>query len=427
MITREENERLTRIEGDAPMGRLMRENYWIPFALSSRLVASNAPMPVRLFGENYVAFRAEDGRVGFLDELCPHRRASLTLARAEGNGLRCIYHGWKTDVSGCVVEAPTQLVRQKEFAARVRVVHFPVHEAGGLAWVWLGGADAPAFADLPWAREGLYSYCCVSRVPCNWLQGVEGTIDSAHVGWLHQSWHRETVKQAEYANLGFALDYPPTYETEPAPYGMRAAALRRMNDGRTYVRVSEYFMPLVTAVPVGRGLPHDGSMFVISPVDDTHHLLFFGYFSDTPKTPPEKLSPGLTAVDFAPDPSDFTGLGGDRSNRWGQDRSRMDAGHFTGFARTLLEEDAAVQTSMGPILDRTKENLSSGDVAVAHARRILLDALRAAEAGELPPGSARAPDAVRMPNALEAMLDSGASWKDADAVGTMANLGELTR
>ena len=125
MVTHAENDLMTRVEGDAPLGRLMRENYWVPFALSENLVAGDAPTPVRLFGENYVAFRAPDGRIGFLDELCPHRRASLVLARAEGDGLRCIYHGWKIDVSGCVVEAPTQVGRHEQFCAAVRVVHFP--------------------------------------------------------------------------------------------------------------------------------------------------------------------------------------------------------------------------------------------------------------------------------------------------------------
>ena len=114
------------------MGRLMREHYWIPFAMSAHLVHGEAPMPVRLLGDNYVAFRAEDGRIGFLDELC-----SLLLARIEGNALRCIYHGWKIDVSGCVVECPNQALRPERFAASVPVVHFPVHESGGLAWVWL--------------------------------------------------------------------------------------------------------------------------------------------------------------------------------------------------------------------------------------------------------------------------------------------------
>ena len=150
MVTAIENEKIRlAVEGDAPMGRLMRDNYWLPFALSSHLVHGEAPTPVRLLGENYIAFRAEDGRIGFFDELCPHRRASLALGRIEGNGVRCIYHGWKIDVSGCVAEAPTQVTRPAQFAANVHVTHFSVHEAGGLAWVWLGAAPAPSFPELP--------------------------------------------------------------------------------------------------------------------------------------------------------------------------------------------------------------------------------------------------------------------------------------
>ena len=117
--------------------------------------------------------------------------------------------------------------------------------------------------------------------------------------------------------------------------------------------------------------------------------------------------------DYAPDASDYAGLRGDRWNAWGQDRALMDAGHFTGFGRSLLEEDVVIQSSMGPILDRTKENLSSSDVAVAHLRRMLLDAVAAVDAGTLPPGSALAPDGVRLPNASEMLVDPGRRWEDA--------------
>ena len=415
MPLREDNELLTRIEGEAPMGRLMRENYWIPFALSSQLAAGEGPEPVRLFGENFVAFRAEDGRVGLFDEYCPHRRASLLLARAEGSGLRCIYHGWKLDVSGCVAEAPTQTVRPEEFAARVRVTHFPVREAGGLAWAWLGAEPAPAFPELPFAGDHEdNSFWCVSRIPCNWLQGIEGTLDSVHTGMLHRTWMAEAAKHAEHANISFALEEVPRYETEAAPYGLRAAALRPTRDGRTYVRVTQYFMPLITLVPTGGDSPRVGSMFVISPVDDTHHQLFYGYFSDVPTQPPYEL--GTADPGFEPDPLDYTGIRGDRNSRWGQDRELMARGHFTGFGRTLLEEDTVVQTSMGPIVDRAAENLSSSDVAVAHARRLLLEALAGAERGESPPGSARAGGSVQLPNARELLVEAGARWEDANAL-----------
>jgi phthalate 4,5-dioxygenase oxygenase subunit len=413
MTTQVENELMTRIEGDAPMGRLMGANYWIPFAVSSHLAHADGPMPVRLLGHNYVAFRAEDGRVGFLDELCPHRRASLALGRVEGNGVRCIYHGWKIDVAGCVAECPTQTVRPEQFAARVPVSHVPVHEAGGLAWVWLGGGEAPPFPELPFTGDDLYFYWCASRVPCNWLQGVEGTIDSAHVGMLHQTWIAEAAKQAEHANLSMALDQPPSYEPASTSYGMKAAALRKTTDGGTYVRITEHLMPLVTVVPIGRALPRAGSVFVISPVDDTHHILFFGYFGTTEhsaKTPDEIH---MQSPDFVPEMSDYTGLRGDRLNRWGQDRTLMNAGHFTGFGRSLLEEDAVIQTSMGAIVDRSQEHLSTSDVAVAHARRMLLEALDTAEGGGLPPGSARASEPVRLPNAIEMVLEEGTRWEDA--------------
>ena len=366
---------------------------------------------MRLLGENYVAFRAEDGRVGFLDELCPHRRASLVLGRIEGNGIRCIYHGWKIDASGRVVDCPTQTIRAEQFAANVPVDHYPVHESGDLAWVWLGGGHTPPFPDLPFTRDQApHRWMTVSHVPCNWLQGLEGTIDSAHVGVLHQTWHAESAKLAEHANLSIALDQPPRYDTESTRYGMRAAALRQTAEGATYVRITEHLLPLVTLVSVGRAQPRDGAVFAISPIDDTNHLVFFGTFGETPVTPPEKM-PGFVAPGLAPDPHDFAGLRGDRSNRWRQDRELMRAGHFTGFGRNLLEEDAAVQTSMEPILDRTKEHLSTGDAAVAHARRMLLEALQAVETGEHPPGSARSREAVRLPNALEALLDDEQQWR----------------
>ena len=326
--------------------------------------------------------------------------------------MRCIYHGWKIDVSGEVVECPTQTVRAERFAASVDVLHFPVAESGGLAWVWLGEGETPPLPDLPFAEQNApHRWMTVSKMACNWLQGLEGTIDSAHVGVLHQTWHRVTAEMAQHANLALALERPPSYETELTEYGMRAAALRHTADGRIYARITEHLMPFVTVVSVGRAKPRDGAVFVISPMDDHHHLLFFGAFADTPLPAPED-QPGFVAPGVVPDPSDLAGFSGDRDNRWGQDRALLAAGHFTGFGRNLLEEDAAVQTSMGPIVDRTKEHLSSGDQAVAQLRRMLLQALDASHSGAAPPGSAAGGAEMRLPNAVEGVFDDGARWQD---------------
>jgi nitrite reductase/ring-hydroxylating ferredoxin subunit len=411
MVTEAENELMTRVEGEAPLGRLMRENYWIPFALSQNLVADDAPTPVRLFGENFVAFRSPDGRIGFLDELCPHRRASLLLARAEGDGLRCIYHGWKVDVSGSVVEAPTQVVRPERFCAGVAVSHFPVHEDGGIAWVWLGGEEEPAFPDLPFNDvHGLTTLMTISMVPSNWLQGLEGGIDSVHGTILHRSAIENILKARgetpDTAGVRATFAAPPRYEIDEAPFGMRQASLRDVGDDQTFLRVGHFFFPFVVVVPNGyAGATH---MFGFAPVDDTHHLLFFGNYGESPLSQAE-----FTAVreDVVADPRDFAAFAGDRSMRWGQNRARMDGGHWSGFDRSAIDEDAAVQVSMGPIVDRTKENLSSSDVAIAHTRRMLLEAIASYHAGELPPGSARTPGGVRIPEPFEELLGSGEQWR----------------
>ncbi len=130
-MTREDNDLMCRVENGAPMGEMLRRHYWIPAVPSIKLEAGGTPIRVRLLGGNYVAFRATDGSVGLLDEQCPHRRASLALARNEDNGLRCLYHGWKLNVRGEVVEAPNHAGDQTQFCKHVRVNRYTVVERGG--------------------------------------------------------------------------------------------------------------------------------------------------------------------------------------------------------------------------------------------------------------------------------------------------------
>ena len=252
MVSARQNELLTRVEHGAPMGRFMRDCHWIPCALSASLVADGPPQLVRLLGESYVAFRATDGRVGLLDEACPHRRVSLLLARNEDCGLRCIFHAWKIDVSGKVVDVPAEGERSADFASRIKVNHYPTFEGGGLLWVFLGAGAPPPRPPLPFidiADENIF--ITRSIAPCNWLQGVEGTIDSVHVGTLHKSW----IAQPSMAQgtIGHSLASHPRYEVETTDYGLRASALRDLPDGRQYIRTTEYLMPLTRRHDVYRG------------------------------------------------------------------------------------------------------------------------------------------------------------------------------
>lgn len=405
----DDNRLLTRVANDAPMGRLMREHYWIPFALGAQFVADGAPRRARLLGKDYVAFRATDGRMGFFDERCPHRGASLVLARNEDNALRCIFHGWKFDVSGKAVEIPTEHEAPERFAARVPLAHYPVHEAGGIAWVWLGEGKAPAFPQLPFAGpHESNTWLTISASDCNWLQGIEGTLDSAHVGTLHQTWIGRSFRKRG-AKIGMTLDGPPRYEIEAAPYGLRAAALRQLKDGKTYLRVSEYFMPFVCLVAAQRD--EDGTLFITVPVDDSHHLLIFGLYSyDSPQDPDRNAATVVPGVPY--DRFNFASLRGNRDDHWAQDRALMAQGHFTGFNGNILEEDIVVQVSMGAIADRRSEFLSASDLAIVHMRRMLLKAVQDSATDALPPGSARSAQIPALRHPVDTVLSAGERWQE---------------
>ena len=188
-----------------------------------------------------------------------------------------------------------------------------------------------------------------------------------------------TGRASDTAGVRATIAAPPVYETEEAPFGMRQASLRHADDDRTYVRVAHFFFPFVVVVPNGYGSATH--VFCFAPIDDTHHLVVFGNYGETPLSLRD-VSGALTGE--LPDPRNFASLQGDHSNRWGQDRELMNNGHWSGFGRSAIEEDTVVQASMGPIVDRTKENLSSSDVAVAHTRRLILDTIAAYEAGRAP-------------------------------------------
>ena len=371
------------------MGRLMREHYWIPACVSSQLVADGTPLRVRLLGTDYVAFRDSAGRIGFLDERCPHRGVSLALARNEECGLRCIFHGWKIDVTGRVVDVPTHSPNPEAFAATVRVNRYPTHEGGGIVWVWLGDRPAPRFPELPFtvvpARR---VWMTISESQCNWLQGVEATIDSAHIGTLHAAYMAPS-REAGNRLSTFTLDnLAPRYEVERKPYGLDASAHRPQADGSVYVRTTRYIMPFVSLTPFTDRVP--GVVFIVSPVDDTHHNLLYGIWSPTwdindGEHVPVIMESSLGTLSY--DPHHYTRVSAGRDQNYGQDREAMQRGHFSGFRGNLLQEDVVAQMSMGPIVDRTLDHLSSSDVAIVYARQMLLGALDDAAAGRLPPGA----------------------------------------
>jgi phthalate 4,5-dioxygenase oxygenase subunit len=414
MLTHEDNERLTRVGPGTPMGRMLRE-FWTPALRSAALEADGAPLRVRLLGENFVAFRATDGRVGFFDEGCPHRCTSLALARNEDNALTCIFHGWKIDVSGKVVEVPSEPPeRRAEFAAKVRVRHYPVREAGGAVWVYLGTRLAPPpFFDFEFNRlPASHCYAIRGSVHCNWLQAFEQVLDSAHLGILHQSWLRPRPTTTRLATRT-----APVFEVMEQPYGFREAAIRDLEDGTLYTRIREVVLPYFSFIPNDHPQPNFAMCAV--PIDDHWNSQWlFWYHPDRPLAEDNQFIEGIRKRG---DPNDFCKDLGSADNLWHQDREAMKEGHFTGITRNFIYEDFAVEEGMGPIVDRSREYLGSSDSIVIRVRRLLLEGLRKIEQGQPVFGQARALDYTRI-RAMAIRHHKALDWREVDPLNPPALL-----
>lgn len=378
-LTKEQNELLTRVENGAPMGEMIRQHYWIPAIPTAKLVADGRPIRVRLLGSNYVAFRSTDGTAGVIDESCPHRKTSMLLARNEENGLRCIYHGWKLNAAGEVTEAPNYPGDQEQFCKKLRINRYSVREQSGIVWVWLGkGETPPPFPDLPFNTlpEG-HTAVTTQEVPTNWVQGVEATVDTTHVSFLHSSTVMVTAGPQGNQRVHMTTSRAPKLEFEDRPYGYRYAAIRKLPDGQHYVRVNNFVMPWYGVICA----PDKGAnamIFLSVPVDDTHHRAWF-----IPFNPDRPL--GMTSWSLITDNWNFPPLPpGTPENNWGQDRELMNRGHFSGFPQHLATEDFSVFLGQGPIYDRTDEQLCSADTAVLRMRQCLLKAVGEFMEGKVP-------------------------------------------
>lgn len=421
MLTREENELLCRVGPDAPMGKMFRR-YWIPAALTSELRAGGAPRRARLLGEDFVAFRDSAGVVGVLDELCPHRGASLVLARNEECGLRCIYHGWKIAVDGRVLESPAE-PDEHGFKDRVRARAHPVYEAGGIVWTYLGppGTEPPKMTfdwmSLPAGHRMIQK----AREECNWAQCLEGVIDSAHSGFLHSNvikpvpGENSIIPEDQGNTRRPSDDLAPRMEAENTAYGFHYAAIRKPlidPESRDYVRVTLFIAPFIALFPGPLGWT---SMQMFVPMDDEHTM--FHFIQARHDKPIDQLtrerraarSGMVLGVDV--DPLDYRKIR-TRDNNWLQDRTEMEAGSFSGI-HGVNNEDIAMQESMGPIFDRRREHLGTSDVAVIRMRRIMLDGVRRfIDEGAPPVGLAErvAYEALR---AGERMVSHGERWQEA--------------
>ncbi len=429
MLTPEDNDLLCRVEGQAPMGQLMRR-HWLIACLSEELAdPDGAPVPVRLFGEDLVAWRDSDGAIGLMDRYCPHRHASLVFGRNERNGLRCLYHGWKMDVQGNVIEMPSEPA-QSGMAQKVRHKAYPTHEHGGFVWTYMGPPDTmPPFAPPPYAPTPDAKVSILKVVvDCNWAQILEGAIDSAHSSSLHSSDIAPSrVAGTEHRGgrtmLRPSTDKAPRLQVQATHYGFKYAAIRRPiqnADTLDYVRMTVFVAPFSALIPPNAQY---NSANVNVPIDDTHTAFHFISWSLTrngalDQEEYRKFQHGQVGIDLD---RSYRKLARTPENQYGQNRLAMNNGNFTGIDG-ISNQDIAMWETMGPIADRSTERLGASDLAIVEFRRLMLDAVKRFRDGAPALGAhATLPYPQAQIASFEGMLPKGAEWRGFDTVEAQAS------
>ncbi len=395
MTTTSENETLTRVGPGTLMGELMRQ-YWIPAAMSSELKADGDPLRLMLLGEKLVAFRDSSGRVGIFDQRCPHRRASLFFGRNEAGGLRCVYHGWKFDVNGQCLE--TQNVPNAEFHRHVRARAYRCAEQNGIVYAFMGECEVPP--PLPQFEcnqvDGEDLHVQFTLRECNWLQAVEGELDTSHVGIMHFGALDRAAMAGDAMQQFLVSNRAPEYKIEETQYGYIYAAYRPADGEQLYWRVGHFLMPFWTSPPINH-LSTNVLQRAFVPMDDTHTLFVSMYKKGAYPQARLRAQEGITGASqnypYLPNTTDWFGrwrLRDNSSNDYEIDREVQRTKSFTGIEGVQLQ-DQAVQESMGGIVDRSGENLAPSDIMVTRVRRLLLDSARAwKEEGRLPYSAAHA-------------------------------------
>ena len=411
MLSGEDNALLTQVDRGTPMGDTLRR-YWIPALLARELPEPDgAPVRVRLLGEDLVAFRDTQGRIGLLDELCPHRRASLFFGRNEECGLRCVYHGWKYDVDGRCVDMMNE-PDAHSFKDKVFAPAYPTLEAGGIIWAYLGPPErrppAPAFA---WTRMPA-THRQVSKViqESNWLQGLEGGIDTSHAPIMHRLLTSESTRPGFKPDNPFVRGKAPTLAVDITDYGYRYAGIRPLDEARMHVRTYHFILPFHQIRPSRSesGVPLvAGHTWV--PIDDENTMVYNWEYSttDAPLTDEDRLERRLGNGPLDVDQSTFRSKR-NRRNNYLIDRQVQKTETFTGIDGINVQ-DRAIQESMGAIVDRSREHLGPADRAVIQARRLLVETVRTVAEGGVPRGIE--PTYATLA-AAEAVLPRDADWRE---------------
>ena len=396
MISAEENEALTRTGPGSLMGDLFRR-YWLPALLSYEIAAPDGPpVRVKLLGEPLVAWRDSAGRIGLVDEFCAHRGVSLWFGRNEECGLRCPYHGWKYDVTGQCVDLPSE-GDAGPMRGRIRLKSYPCLELGGVVWTYMGPPELrPEPPGIEWAHVPPERRYVSKRLQeSNYLQALEGGIDSSHVSFLHGAeLKRDPLFAGSKGNQYNERDRMPEFDVVDFPGGLLIGARRNADSGRYYWRITPWILPAHTIIPPRAGHPLGAHVWV--PIDDQHCWAWSINYHPRRALSQSELNAMKDGkgIHVSYLPGTFIPAQ-NRRNDYLIDREKQKTNLTFSGVEGIAMQDASLQESMGPIQDRTRENLCPTDRGIVMARRKLLQAAQANREGKPPPALAAEEQRVR--------------------------------
>ncbi len=403
----EENELLTQTGQGTLCGELMRR-YWQPAALSDEVVPGGTPLPVKLFGEDLVLFRDDEGRPGLLGLHCSHRGADLSYGRVEDGGLRCIYHGWLYDIHGGCLDQPGE-PGGGEHRGSIRHPAYPCVEAAGVVFAYLGPGDPPLFPNYEFLNAS-EKYTTIGKYfhNCNYLQANEGNIDLSHLTFLHYL-NRDPGAADKSLDPRGAAPTIEEAEAELTGFGVRSCKIRRDPESNEYrLYITDFVVPNFTAHwgNIGNGKKGYSVNWHVS-IDDTHHWKYMFSFRRDQRLDPEQDRRWRRDVD-----SNFKFLR-NGTNRYLQDRETMQKEVYTGLGHSFPLHDCWATESQGSIQDRANEHLVSMDKPILAARKILRNAIMAVKEGKDPPNVVRDPKLNRFHIiATDDVVPCSKDWKE---------------
>ena len=389
MLSAEQNDIITRTGPGTPAGKLMRR-YWQPAALVEELPGNRPVKPVRLFGEDLVIFKDDEGRYGLIGRNCPHRGADLAFGRLENGGLRCAFHGWLFDADGKCLETPAE-PDDSRFCATLRHKAYPVVEKNGILFAYLGPGEPPAFPDLDcFIAPDAYTFAFKGLIDCNWLQALEVGIDPAHASFLHRFFHdedpaaaygkqfRATSADSDMPMTKVLREFPrPRIEVEPTDYGLRIMSLRRISDANSHVRVTNLLFPNAFIIPMSAEMTITQWHVPIDDVRNYWYAIFTSFGQPVNKDEMRRQRLALYELpSYAPRKN--------KSNDYGFDPHEQHEETYTGMGADINVHDQWAVESMGPIQDRTQEHLGASDKAIVAYRKLLRQAMDDNARGKTP-------------------------------------------